>query len=87
VRQRIVRFALPFFEPAADIFGAAVLRAAPDLRLMVAIKVILLMLHGAISYFCKNSYQRRLLTGNDGQRRVQKMRGSNRGDSRLAIMA
>jgi hypothetical protein len=52
---RIQRFELPssveeFGEPGTDIFGAAVLRASPDLRLIVAVKVMLLMLHGVISF-------------------------------------
>jgi hypothetical protein len=40
-------------EPGTDIFGAAVLRAPPDLRLIIAVKAILLMLHGVISFSVK----------------------------------
>jgi hypothetical protein len=58
-------------EPGTDIFGAAVLRAPPDLRLIIAVKAILLMLHGVISFSVKNC-RRGLLTGKDGQRRVQR---------------
>jgi hypothetical protein len=41
-------------EPGTDIFGAAVLCASPDLRLIIAVKIILLMLHGVISFLQKN---------------------------------
>src|ERR1700722_4085029 len=42
-------------EPGRDIFGAAVLCASPDLRLIIAVKIILLMLHGVISFLQKIS--------------------------------
>lgn len=67
-RSRIGRFLLSsFFEdmskPGTGVFGAAVLRAPPDLRQVIAVRIISFMLHGITSCFGENATEAVYSTG------------------------
>jgi hypothetical protein len=86
MRARIGRLEPPSLfedvsEPATDIFGAAVLRACPDLSQIIAVEIMSLMLHGAISCFEKNAIDAAHRPGNTRTPHLKKIRRLNRGNS------